>query len=87
MVIMATVADVQLIVANVPTGLDAPGSISAPGVKVGDMIWKTSFPQSMIETYMEPIITVDDEIQQITEVALSTAGPFQFYLFRPTAVS
>lgn len=84
---MATVSNMQLVVADVPTGLDNPGSISAPGVKAGDMIWKTSFAGSGIETFMETIISVDDQIQQITACPLSSAGPFQFYLFRPVSIT
>lgn len=84
---MGTVSNCQIVVADVPTGRDDPGSISAPGVKVGDMIWKTSFPGSGIETFMETIVSVDDQIQQTIACPLSDAGPFQFYLFRPVAIS
>lgn len=45
------------------TGINGIGPISAPGLKVGDRLF-LSYGPGGAGTGLEPIVTVDDEIQQ-----------------------
>ena len=65
------------------SGIDGSGSISVPGVKIGDVVvnvWRIDASHAFASSAYEPVITVDDEIQQLG-VNMS-AATLKILLFR-----
>jgi hypothetical protein len=65
------------------TGLAAAGTVSAPGLKVGDRIIQASSPSLTGNVNIfEAVVTVDDELQQFGAFGSSTAVPFEILALR-----
>ena len=65
------------------TGLAAAGTVSAPGMKVGDRIIQAAAASLAGNVNIfEAIVTVDDEIQQHGSFGPSTAVPFEILAVR-----
>ena len=65
-------------------GLASAGTISAPGMKVGDRIIQASSPPALSSNVniFEAIVTVDDQIQQVGGFGAATAVPFEILALR-----
>jgi len=67
------------------TGIAGPGSISVPGLQVGDVVLSGrgySNPNwAGFETTFESIVSVADQLQQLSYTDFSSA-PFTLYLIR-----
>jgi hypothetical protein len=64
-------------------GLSSPGTINAPGLKVGDRIIQAA-PQSNQGSLniFEAVVTVDDQLQQFTAFGSQTAIPIEILALR-----
>ena len=65
-------------------GLAQPGSISAPGMKIGDRIIQASSLPTLNSNVniFEAVVTVDDQIQQTGGFGTATAVPFDILAVR-----
>jgi len=69
-------------------GINGPGAISVPGVRVGDVVLITTYSGNIIlggSSFLEAAVTVDDQIQQGSYNFSGTT--FGIYLSRSIVVS
>jgi hypothetical protein len=65
------------------TGLASPGTISAPGLKVGDRVINASSASlNGNMNIFEAVVSADDQLKQFTDFGATTAVEFEILALR-----